>query len=139
MAKFYKLYINSASTRLLQISKIALIENKNQIFPNNSHINLRACDAALSYNCSSTITESNITKWDCILNLCYDCTRINAPYLESSEQIDIFFPDSLHKIKLHIFQNISKFSIHVLRPFKYNNTCELCYKIQDKYNMGIIM
>ena len=44
--KLDKLYNNSASTRLLQISKIDLIEHKNQIFPNNSHIHIRACGDA---------------------------------------------------------------------------------------------
>ena len=44
--KLDKLYIYSASTRLLQRSKHDFIEYKNGIFPNNSHINLRACDAA---------------------------------------------------------------------------------------------
>ena len=57
---------------------------------------------------------------------------MNAPYLESSEQLDCLFPASLKKIIFHIFQNISKFSIHGLRKFKYNNTCELCDDILDK-------
>ena len=39
-SKIDKLYINSASTRILQISKIDLIEYKNQIFPNNLHMHL---------------------------------------------------------------------------------------------------
>ena len=43
--KLEKFCINSASTRLLQISKNDLIEYKNQTFSNNSHIHLRACDA----------------------------------------------------------------------------------------------
>ena len=58
--------------------------------------------------------------------------RTNAPYLESSEQLDRFFPACLYKIKLHIFQNISKCLIHGLRPFKYKNTGELCDNIPDK-------
>ena len=37
---------------------------------------------------------------------------MNAQYLESSHQLDRFFPDSLHKIKFHIFQNISNCFIH---------------------------
>ena len=45
-AKLNKLYINSASTRLLQISKNDFIKYKNKRFRNNSHIHLRACDAA---------------------------------------------------------------------------------------------
>ena len=53
-------------------------------------------------------------------------------FLESSEQLDPFFPASLHKIKFQIFQNISKCSIHGLRPFKHNNMCELCDIIPDK-------
>ena len=32
-----------------------------------------------------------------------------------------------------------KCSIHILRPFKYNNTCELCDNILDKYKKRIIM
>ena len=32
-----------------------------------------------------------------------------------------------------------KCSIHILRPFKYNNTCELCDNILDKYKKGILM
>ena len=39
------LYINSASTRILQMSKNNFIEYKNKIFPNNSQINLIDCDA----------------------------------------------------------------------------------------------
>ena len=46
LVKLDKLYINSASTRLLQISKHYFVEYNNQIFPNNSHIHLRACDDA---------------------------------------------------------------------------------------------
>ena len=57
---------------------------------------------------------------------------MNAPYLESPEQLDCFFPASVHKIKFHIFQNIYKCLIHVLRHFKYKNTCELCDNILDK-------
>ena len=64
---------------------------------------------------------------------------MNAPYLESSEQLDIFFPDFLHKIKFHIFQNIYKCLIHRLRPFKYKNTCELCDNIVDKDTIETIM
>ena len=111
---------------------IDFIEYNNQIFPNNSHIHLRACDSASSYPSPSRIMGSKISKWGCILNCCSDCPRMNAPYLKLSEQLDSFFPASLHKIKLHIFQNISKFAINRLRPFKYKYTCELCDKIQDK-------
>ena len=99
MYKLHKLYINSASTRLLQISEIDLIEYKNQTFPNNLHTHLRACDAASSYHFPFSITGSKIPKQDCILNCCFDCPRINDPYLESSEQLDRFFPASLNKIK----------------------------------------
>ena len=127
------------STRLLQRSKNYFIEYKNQAFPNNSHIHLRACDAASSYHCPSPITGYNLSKWDCILNYCYDCPRTNAPYLKSPEQLHSLFPATLHKIKLHIFQNTSKFSIHGLRPFKYKNMCELCDNILDKDNKGILM
>ena len=55
---------------------------------------------------------------------------MNSPYLESSEQLDILFPDSLHKTKFHIFQNIPKCYVHRLIPFKCKNTCELCDKIK---------
>ena len=44
--KLDKLYINYAPTILLQRSKTYFIEYMNQIFPNNSHINLIACDTA---------------------------------------------------------------------------------------------
>ena len=56
---------------------------------------------------------------------------MSDPYLESSEQLHRFFHASLHKIKFHIFQNISKCSLHGLIPFRYKNTCELCDEIQD--------
>ena len=75
----------------------------------------------------------------CLFNCCYYFPRINAQYLESPEKLHLFFPDSLHKIKSHIFQNICKCLIHIFRPFKYNNTCELCDNIQNKYKIGIIM
>ena len=42
LEKLDKLYINSASNRLLQISKNNFIEDKNKIFPNISHIHLIA-------------------------------------------------------------------------------------------------
>ena len=64
---------------------------------------------------------------------------MNAPYLEPSEQLDNFFPASLHKIKFHIFKNVSKCLIHGLIPFKYKNTCELCYNMLDKEKKGILM
>ena len=130
--------MNYLSTRLLQRSKINSFEYKNQIFPNNSHIHLRACDAASSYHCTYPITGSNIPKWDCILNCCSDCTRMNAPHLESSEKIDLLFTASLHKIRFHLFQNISKRPINGLRQFKHKQICELCDNIQDKDKRGII-
>ena len=126
LSKLDKLYINYESTRVLKISKIDLIEYKNKIFPNNSHIYLRDCDSTSSYHCPYPITGPNIPKWECILNFCFDFTRMNDPYLESPEQMDRFFPDSLHKIKFHIFQNISKYSIRGLKQFKYKKTCDLC-------------
>ena len=64
---------------------------------------------------------------------------MNAPFLESSEQINIFFPDYLHKIKFHLFQNISKCLIHILRPFKHKNMCELYDIIPDQDKKGRIM
>ena len=81
LAKLRKLYINSASTRLLQISKSALIEYNNQKFPNNSHIHLIPLDDASSYNCPSPITGSNFTKCYCISNSCSVCLMMNEPYL----------------------------------------------------------
>ena len=44
--KLEKLYINSASTRLLQRSDNYFIEYNNQIFPNSSHIHLIAWNTA---------------------------------------------------------------------------------------------
>ena len=64
---------------------------------------------------------------------------MNVPFLESSEQIDRLFTAYLHKIKFHIFKNISKCTIHGLRPFKHNNMCELCDTINEKYKKGKIM
>ena len=64
------------------------------------------------------ISGSNITKWHCISNFCYDCLKMNVPDLESSEQLHSLFPASLHKFKFHIFQNVSKFSIRGLRSFR---------------------
>ena len=119
-----KLYINSASTRLLDIFKNDFIEYEKQIFPNYSHIYSRACGDASLYHCSSQINGSKIPKWGCIFNHCYDYRMINAPFLVSSEQLNCFFPAFLHKIKFRIFQNICKCSIHVLRLFKNNNMCE---------------
>ena len=84
LAKLDTSYINSESTRLLKRSNIDLIDYKNQIFTNNSHIHLRACDAASSYNFPYPFMGPNITKWDCILNFCSDFPGMNATYLESS-------------------------------------------------------
>ena len=64
---------------------------------------------------------------------------MNYPFLESSEQLNFFFTESLHKIKFHIFQNISKFLMHRLIPFQHNNMCELYDIIPDKDKKGIIM
>ena len=68
LEKLDMLYNNSASTRILQISKIYFIEYNNQFFSNNSHILWRACDTVSSYHCPYPITGSNIPKWVCILN-----------------------------------------------------------------------
>ena len=73
------------------------------------------------------------------MNCCYDLPGMDAPYLESFEQLDSFFTDFFHKIKFHKFRNVSKCLIHRLRLFKSNNTCELCDTIQDKDNGGKIM
>ena len=139
LSKIDKLYINYASTILLKIPKNNYIEHKKHIFLNDSQIHLRYCDAASSYHCIYPIIGSKIPKWDCILKCCSDFPMINDPFLESSEQLDRLFPVSLHKIKFHIFQNLSKCSINGLRPFKYNNICELCDIIPDKYKKSIIM
>ena len=69
LAKLDKLYINSASTRLLQRSNNDFIEYNNQKLPNNSCIHLRACDAASSYNFPSPITGSNIQNGDVLLTV----------------------------------------------------------------------
>ena len=124
LTKLDYLYITYALTRLLEISKNDFVEYKKQITPNYSHVHLRACDDTSPYNCSSTMIGSKITKWYCILNFCSDCPITNATFLESSEQLNCFFPAFLHKIKFRIFQNICKCSIHVLSLFKNNNMCE---------------
>ena len=82
--KLDNIYINYASTRLLHRSNIDWFEYKNHIFPNNSDIYLRACDAVSSYHFPSPITGSNIPKWECIFKCCYDFTGMNVPDLESS-------------------------------------------------------
>ena len=53
-------------------------------FYNNSHIHLRAFDDASSYHCPSPMNGSNILKYHCILNCCYDFPSMNATYLEST-------------------------------------------------------
>ena len=73
------------------------------MFPNNPYKNLKASDTDSSYPCTSPITGSNIPKWESILSCCYDCIKVNALYLESSEQIDCLFVAYLHKIKFYIF------------------------------------
>ena len=88
LSTFDKLYINSASTRLLQMYKNDFIEYKNKTFPNNSQIHFRACDAVSSYHCLYPSTVLEIPKWDCIFNFCCYCPSINAPYLESSEELN---------------------------------------------------
>ena len=97
--KLDKLYINYVSTWLLQRYKHDFIEYNSQIFPNNSHIHLSACDDASSYHCPYPVTVSNIPQLDCIFNCCYDFPRMNAPYLKSSEQLDRFYPAPLMKLK----------------------------------------
>ena len=82
LEKLDNLYINAASTRLLQRSKKYYIAHKNQIFPKKSQIHIRALNAAPSYYFPAPIIGSKIPKWDCKLNCCAKCTGINAPYLE---------------------------------------------------------
>ena len=60
MEKLGKLYVNSASTKILQRSKIDFIENNNQMFPNNPHIHLLTNDAESTYYCPLLIIVSNI-------------------------------------------------------------------------------
>ena len=64
---------------------------------------------------------------------------IKAPGLEPQKHINRLFPGSSHKIKFQIFQNISKYSIHGLIPFKYKNICELCDIKEYKCKRGKIM
>ena len=56
LEKLDKLYINAASTSILQISKKYYIKYKNKIFSKHLHIHLRACDSALSYHFPSLIS-----------------------------------------------------------------------------------
>ena len=56
LAKLDKLYINSSSSRFLQIYKNGFIYYNNQIFTNNLHVHLRAGGAASSYTCTPPIT-----------------------------------------------------------------------------------
>ena len=98
-----KLYINSTSTRLLQRPNNGFIQYKNQKIPNNSHINLRACDAASSYNFPSLITRSNIPKMGMYFELFFWFSKDEWSILESSEELHRLFPASLHKIRFHIF------------------------------------
>ena len=77
IGKIDKLYRHSESTILLQRSKNYFIEYNNKIFPNNSHLHLRACDFTSSYHCPYLITESNIPQWYCIFNCCYNFPRMN--------------------------------------------------------------
>ena len=60
---------------------------------------------------------------------------MNAPYLESSEQLDCLLNFPLNKIKFHILKK-SKYLIQRLRPFKYKKKCELCDNTQDKEKRG---
>ena len=55
LAKLYKLYNNSALTRLYQISKIYFIQYKNEIFINILYIHSISCDDVSSYHCASPI------------------------------------------------------------------------------------
>ena len=79
LSRLDKLYINYASTILLQRSNTKYIEYNNQIFPNNSDIHLRACDSASSYHFTFPVTRAKIPKWECILTCCFDCPRTNDP------------------------------------------------------------
>ena len=81
MVKLYKLYINDVSARILQTSQKYYTEYNNQIFPNNSNINIIAFDAVSSYHFPYPITGSKIREWDCILNCCDDFYGIDAPDL----------------------------------------------------------
>ena len=72
------------------------------------------------------------------MNCYYEYSGMNAPYLESSEQLNRLFAGSLNQINFHIFKNISKYSIHILRPFKYKNMCKLCDITEEKEREGKI-
>ena len=73
------------------------------------------------------------------MNCCDECPGMSEKYLESSKHLDRLFPGSLHEIKFHIFQNITKLPINGLRKFKYNNICELSGKTQYKEKRGKVM
>ena len=47
-------------------------------------------------------------KRDCSLNCCSDFPGMNELNLQSPEKFDSLFPDYIHNIRFHIFQNISK-------------------------------
>ena len=57
-----------------------------------------------------------------MLNSFAEYPKVKAPYLESSKHMDHFL---VPFIKFCIFQNISRCSINLLRPFKYKNICKL--------------
>ena len=81
LEKLDNLYINLALTGILKISNKHYIEYKNQIFSNNSHINIIFYNDASLYHCYSPIAGSKIPKWDCVLNFCAECPGMKAPYL----------------------------------------------------------
>ena len=56
-----RLYLNAESTRLIQRSKKEYYEFKNEIPPKQLYINIRDCDTVSSYNCLSSMKESNIS------------------------------------------------------------------------------
>ena len=88
------------------MSKEYYDEYKNKIFPNNSHIYIRAYDAASSYYCHYPMTGSKTEIWDCILNCCCEYPGMKAPYLDSSKHLYRFLA---HVIK----QNLAYFRTYL--------------------------
>ena len=104
-----KLYINSSSTILLERCENCFIKYKKQIFPNDSHIHLRACDDASSYHCTYPIIGSNIKKWYCILNCCYDFPMMNAPFYNHQNKLIVYFLLPLIKLSSIYFKTYPNF------------------------------
>ena len=107
LAQLDKLYINASLTKVLQICKKYYIKLKNNIFPNNSQIRIRACDDASSHHYPFPILGLKIPKWDWRLSCCVECHGMKAPILYKPGKRDHLFTGSLNKIRFYIFNNIS--------------------------------